>query len=1766
MRYLAHALLALILVLPLAPASAQDSSQARPFAHQGIAKDGERYETYLKSNWKLAGRKPADLRQAGEKALGTDPRGASRSFAGAVVADAHDVDAWIGLARALLAIKVDPDTGNERYDLPVNASGAAYIAYQRAQDSGHKARALAVLGDALERRSFWRPAIDALKSSLALVDNGQVRQAYEKLRTDHGFRMVDYKTDSEAATPRLCLQFSETLARGQVDFAKFVSIGGKDPQTVTVENDQLCIEGLTHGERYEVQLRAGLPSDVDENLQKNVAIAVYVPDRKPFVRFSGKSYVLPSRGQQGIPVVTVNTAKVEVEVYRIGDRNLVGTLDNDFQRQLSSYEIETIKSRTGEKVYTGEMDVPQKLNEEVTTALPVTDAVGALKPGVYVVIARPTQKSREEYYAEATQWFIVSDLGLTAFSGDDGVHAFVRSLADATPSAGIKVKLIARNNEVLGTAQSDANGYAKFEQGLARGEGGLRPALLVGESAGGEYAFLDLTSNAFDLTDRGVKGREAPGPLDGFLYTERGVYRPGEDVHLAALVRDKAGKAASLPVTVIVARPDGVEHRRFTLTDGGLGGREVTLPLGASVMTGTWRAKLHADPQSEAITQVSFLVEDFVPERLDLKLEPPAAALSPDATQTIKAVGRYLYGPPAEGLAIEGDIVVKPSKADVEGYPGFQFGQADESVDPVRKPLDVAAITDAEGKADITVTLPQVPQTAKPLEANVVLRLRETGGRTIERSLTIPVDLHQARIGIKPLFKGQDLDEKQAAAFEVVLLDDKGKRAAAPNLEWQLVRLDTNWQWYRRDGQWNYEAVTLTRKIADGTLAATADGAPAKIEARVDYGRYRLEVKSAEASGPSASVAFNAGWYSAASEADSPEILDVALDHASYKPGDTAKLRIATKQGGKVLLAVLSGGLLSMQQVEIANGGGEANVQIGDDWGPGAYVTAMLYRPLDESLKRMPSRAIGVQWLGLDQSAHTLTVSLGTPEKIKSHTTLTVPVKIAGLKSGEEARVTLAAVDLGILNLTRYQAPAPEGWFYAQRRMGLEIRDFYGRLIDGMRAERGTLRSGGDEGGAGLQGNPPVEETVAQFSGIVKVGADGTANVDFDMPDFNGTVRVMAVAWSLDKLGHAQSDVIVRDAVALTASGPRFLTLGDEAQLDVAVHNVEGPAAAYKLDIASGTTAVETASLDLKTGERRSEHVKIKPEAVGQIVYDVHVTGPDGIAVERHLTFDVKPPAGDIKRTTVTALKAGGGSLTLSSDLIEDMIASRTRVNLSVGPIASLDIPGLLTALDRYPYGCAEQTVSRALPLVYANAVAAQLGIAPDKELKERVQKAVDRVFEMQDGSGAFGVWGPSSGDLWLTGYVTDFLTRAKEQGFAVNPQGFGQALDRLQNFISYAEDFEKGGEDRAYALYVLARNGRAPIGDLRYYADTRIDRFSTPLAKAQLGAALAMMGDKTRAERAFAAALDSLGETDPAEPYVYRSDYGSDLRDSAALVTLASETRIATVEAPKLVNVIAKAYLGRDYTSTQEQAWMLLAANALSDQAKAGKLVVNGAPVASPLLRSLTADALAKTTLSVANEGDAPVDAVVTVIGAALTPEPPVSKGFTIERSYYTLDGKPVDLKSAAGGTGTVKQNERLIAVVKLEAAEPGGRVLLVDRLPAGFEIENPRLVESGDVNALSWLNTSVKPEHSEFRDDRFVAAFNFSSVPAENANAEEGTAADADAPAKGPAATATVAYMVRAVTPGAFVHPAATVEDMYHPQRYARSAAGKLTVTAGE
>ena len=343
----------------------------------------------------------------------------------------------------------------------------------------------------MSERKLWRPALDGLRLSLDLREVAEVRGQYEKMRDEHGFRLLDYTIDSDSASPRACFQFSEELAK-RTDFAPFVALAGNDKPALTSEGKQLCVDGLKHGERYNINLRAGLPSSVREGLPKSAEFNVYVRDRKPFVRFTGRAYVLPRTGQRGIPLVSVNTPSVSVNVFRIGDRNLINTvIDGDFQRTLSRYELSSLGDERGTKVWSGELATAMTLNQDVTTAFPVDEAIGAMQPGIYVMTAAAKGPGSDsgDGGGLATQWFIVSDLGLTAFSGNDGIHVFVNSLASTEAIAKAEVRLVARNNEILATRKTDDAGHVVFEAGLARGEGGLSPAMLTVTTDKADYAF-----------------------------------------------------------------------------------------------------------------------------------------------------------------------------------------------------------------------------------------------------------------------------------------------------------------------------------------------------------------------------------------------------------------------------------------------------------------------------------------------------------------------------------------------------------------------------------------------------------------------------------------------------------------------------------------------------------------------------------------------------------------------------------------------------------------------------------------------------------------------------------------------------------------------------------------------------------------------------------------------------------------------------------------------------------------------------------------------------------------------------------------------------------------------------------------------------------------------------------------------------------------------------------------------------------------------------
>jgi len=1721
---------------PPAPAAAPSPAPAPPqpaaqktFQRSDLVTGARRYERHLRREVLMPTAPAERIRREAEQALQrNDPRTAATAYSGLVLLAPQDAGAWLRLARALAAIK--PNEDEDASAITDNALAAAFISYRRAGTRAEEADALAFIGRLYASRGLWSAALETMKASLALRATPAEQAYYEKLREEHGFRMLDYTVEADSAAPRACVQFSEDLAPG-TDFAPFVQVEGVDRPAVTAEARQICIEGLKHGERYKLKLRPGVPGANGESLRRAAELSIYVRDRAPSVRFTGRNYVLPRTGQKGIPIVSVNTQSVTVNILRIGDRALVPTaIQGEFRQGIDSYVRERLAEGAAISVYSGVLEVENPLNADVTTAVPITEAVGKLESGVYVMTARPEHAvGEDEFVSEATQWFIVSDLGLTALSGQDGVHVMVRALGGAEPVAGASVQLVAKSNEVLGEALSDASGLVHFDPGLSRGPAGLEPEVVVARTKAGDYAFLSLKEGAFDLTDRGVAGREAPRALDAFVTPERGVYRSGESVNLTVLLRDAQGRAATgVPLTLILQRPDGVEDRRLTVPDQGAGGRTATLALLKGAMTGTWRVRAFSDPKLPALGEAAFLVEDYVPDRVEFTLTTGDERLSRSRPSEVLLDGRFLFGAPAAGLDVEAETEVRIA-AERKGFAGYRFGNAADDIYPERQPVADAPRTDATGKARLRLSAGTLPRTDRPLEIEALVRLVEAGGRAVQRTIVLPVAPAGPQIGVKPLFADR-VREGEPAPFEVVVAAADDALVAAPGLSWRLSRVETRYQWYKTGASWDFEPVKVVTRVGEGTFDVPAGG-PARLQLPTEYGRYRLDVSGDGL--PLTSLTFEAG-FGGDGTADTPDKLELSLDRPAYATGDELAATVTARTDGTATVLVLNEGLLAQQVVPVKAGANTVRFKVAEAWGPGAYVVAFLHRPLDVAAGRMPGRAVGLAWFSVNRDARTLKVELSPPAALRPDQTLTVPVRVTGVEPGGRAFITVAAVDVGILNLTGFKPPAPDAAVFGQRRLAAEIRDLYGALIDGMQGNAGRLRSGGDGMEANLMASPPTQAPLALFSGLVPVAADGTASVAFPLPAFDGTVRLMAVAWSGTNLGHAATDVIVRDKVVVLATLPRFLASGDRSTLTLDLTNVEAPAGAYRVEVAgTGAAAVSAPASEVTLAEKQRATLRLPLEGrgVGPATIDVKLIG-QGLEIARSFALRVRPAYPQIERRTVRTL-APGESLTVSKELLADLIPGTGAVALSVTPSSAIDVPALLAALDRYPYGCAEQITSRALPLLSYNDLSALVGRAPDPEADGRIRDAVTRLMARQGSDGSFGLWSAGGEDPWLDAYVADFLTRAREKGFVVPQPAFALALDRLRNTVNLAgPDLQSRSEGLAYALYVLARNGRAPLGDLRYIADTGLKNLTTPLARGQLAAALALLGDRGRAERVFTVALEGLPAA-ATDPEIGRADFGSVLRDAAALTVLAREAGLPRLADAALARIDA-ARTRTERTSTQENAWLILAATSLAEAAKAITLEVDGTATRGVFGRTLSRAELEHAPVTLRNGGTAPVKLVVSVNGAPAAPEPPISHGFNLERRYYSLDGKPADPAKAT-------QNQRFAVVLKVSEQQGAlADILLVDYLPAGFEIENPSLIQGGEEGGFAWLGDTSETTHVEFRDDRFVASV---------------TRQEGDDPF-------TVAYVVRAVSPGRYAHPPAVIEDMYRPDRFARTAAGTLEV----
>ena len=1587
-----------------------------------------------------------------------------------------------------------------------------------------------------------------------------------------GFALVGAYPDQHDGDLAIALEFSRPLVSSQ-DFDALLVV--KDANGAVVKGSWvlddkglvLRFPSVEAAKDYEVTLKAGLSAADGTRLGKDDTRKVHTGELDPAVGFASQGSVLPARESRGLPVVSINVPEVDVEFLRVSEKQLPkffaeyqrggrrGSWDLD-----SEYGDSTPLGKLAEPVYLNRFVLGGKPNERVLTYLPIQDIRELQDPGLYFAVMKRTGKFAGEF---ETAFFTVSDIGLHTRAYKDKLFVHTASLQDGSATGSVELKVLDARGEAVLAGKTDGNGNALLNYTLDAGH------VLVA-TRGKDVSMLPFNQPALDLSEFAVAGREQAW-FDVFAWSGRDLYRPGETVRISALLRDNDGRpvpapkqGGGQPVFLRLKQPDGKVFRETRLQPGAQGYFSFEQAIPTEAPTGRWQVEFRTDPASkEAVQGMTLRVEEFLPERMKLDLDAAQPVLKPGEALKLKATAAYLYGAPASGNRFTAKLAVAIEQHPLDQLPGYFFG--DPTMELPKDAKDIIDTTLPEnGVLQEDIALPAEAKPRSPIAAIVSGSVYETGGRTVNRTLKRVLWPANALVGIRPLFDDKDgADANANAGFEVVRVDAGGKPQPGKGLKATLVRELRDYHWnYDEDGGWDYD---FTRRFENKDTRTLDVGAGAsKIDFPVEWGEYRLDVFD-PATGLTTRYPFRAGWswddQNRGLDAR-PDKVKLALDRTGYKAGDTLKVTVTPPHAGKGLLMVESDRMLYVQAID-AKPGSTFSIPVTKDWERhDVYVTALVFRGGSAPSKITPARAVGVVHVPMDRRDRRVAVGLSVPKQMRPEQNLPVTVSVPEL-AGQLAHVTVSAVDVGILNITRFPVPDANAQFFAQRRFGVDAYDIYGRVIESFEGGSAKIRFGGDMALSALpQAKRPTSrvQTVDLFSGPVKLDGKGNARVALKVPDFNGTLRVSALVYSDTRYGNRDRETVVRAPIVAEASLPRVLAPGDRSTVTLDVQNFTGKAGVFKvtvngegpLDIGEGSRTTDLA-VDAK---RTLTFPVTADEGYTTAKVRVRVEG-NGFKVDRRYDVPVRAgwPAVLRSRTQVldslTPVEMGAG---FADGLMPGSVTAR----MTVSALPPIPFASALKGALEYPYGCAEQTTSKGYAaLELDDATAKMLGIdgLDAKKRRERMEGAFGRLASMQVSNGHFSMWGDDDYvNPGLTPYIAEFLLDAREGGFAVPDAVLQKALTRLNEdllaggapFYGYDRRDHLKFANQAYAGYVLARVNRAPLGTLRALYDNERGKSLTGLPLVHLGIALSLQGDKTRGAKAIAEGFARTGDRPD-----YLGDYGTKLRDDALMIALVHERKLAKPEFDRRAislgrELDARRNSGWLWLSTQEQVALARLGKALMvDQKKlvSGQWSIGGdAEAVAPVRlfgRSVDHAALARG-LRFVPEGSPPLYASLDVAGIPRSAPAPDNRQIGIERRYYTTDGK--EWKG-----GTLKEGEALIVRVGITANVAMPDALFTDLLPAGLEIENFNLGDAKqwaevvvDGIAISDRGSAADVKHEEFRDDRYVAALKL----------DRGD-------------TAKVFYLVRAVTPGTYTVPPSLVEDMYRPDIRGVGKASPSTIT---
>ncbi len=1660
-----------------------------------------------------------------------------------------------------------------------------------ASDGGDRAgfaRVRALVGPvALPARAGGRHAHLRLRAGLAGTGGPLGLEADEERTLDLGrnphLQRIDSRVPSRGQA-KLELSFdgavtSEVLRRA-------LRVAPAVPFTVVADWRGCALEGdFQPGTRYAVTIAPPPDAAAAVDWPAVDTIAVTVGDREPACWFDLDHGYLGASGARSVVAHAVNLSQVTVTIARVVPEQLVawrasGDLDA-FASQLASRTIA----------------VPAGTNQVHDLRLALDDLLpgGAARDGVYQVQVSARNDAVTVAHEHHWWWRLadrsvvsLSDLALSGRSGADAVDAWVLSLRGAAPQAGVRVRLFSVRGEALGEAFSGGDGLARLPfAGLPEGE---RPGFLVAERAPiAPLAAPDLTW--LDL--RGARLRDDAADTSGaawlrhgheaFLYCDRGVYRPGETVHLRALVRGQGGAVPpAFPVEVRVLRPDQRLWRSLAASLDADGDAELTLPLTDDLPTGRWSVSCGLPGDGHVFGGTSFQVEDFLPDRLrtTLAIGGPGVAVGDDdeARRIAAAVGAcaftahgdWLFGQPAGGQGCRLDLRLDPLPFAPPAWRGWSFGDADALL-PGRRLATRTATLDAQGvcrwTSDLAAELAGAAAIG-PWRLTATAGVSESSGRTTGATRRLAVDPVDRYLGLR---LAGTATAGLACPVELRLVTPAGAAATADDeLEVQLQRV--TWETVLIEDDHHRGSYQSRRRCVDSGAAQhlrLASGA-----ARIDLpipasGAWRLAARDL-ATGQLSALDFQAGgegWEGGGISRERPErcLLALVADQRSdptqalalpaqeataaatalrAQRGDRLALVVRSPFAGRLLVTVATDRVLLTRVLAMDGAGAVVPLVVGDDWTPNAWISATVVRGVDPTVPWRIHRAFGVVGVAVAEPARRAELALSAPQRSAPGAPLAIDLEArdaAGLPLADAA-VTIAAVDEGVLRLTGFRTPDPFAFFTARRALGVLADDCYAELLPES-GRTGGLPSEGGDAAAPSPHRPPVAarrvRPVALWRSGLRTGGDGRLHAVLDLPEaFAGELRLMAVVDRGPATAAAARPVTVRGALVVQSSWPRCASPGDRFSVlaSVTATGLSGRVH-LALEGAEGAAPLRAAAAacdcDLDAGGHAEARFAITAaQATGVARLRLVASQGDARAIEE-LELPVRPASAALARGDEQVAVPGQPlRVALPGGLLAG--ADRT-LRVHVGPAPAFDLPRGLDELYRYPYGCAEQTVSAVFPLLALGDLDARLGRDwfPADGLRARVRAGILRLQTMETGDGGLAMW-PGGGAPWewATVYATHFLLEVRAGGGPLAgdvPADFlGRLLDHVQRLAGSADG--EARETAAYACYVLARAGR-PDAVAMHRLGERLPDLAGGLP--WLAAAWLATG-----RRDLAAPL--LPELLPA-PRADRHDGGdlaSPVRDLAAQALALLD---CAPQRPGLDRLIARLAAHDSWSSTQDTAWALLAigrwlrVHPPGEACSHAELLVDGRTVAQADAGGVLswagggADALE---LRVSGPPGARAHLSWLQTGVPLAAPPEADHGLSVRRAWFDEHDHEVGGRALVAG-------ELVRVVLTVRAATRCRNVVVEDILPAGLEIENPRLATSAD-------QSSHERHAMEVRDDRVIVIGDCSEGMGDGL------------------VGFTHAYLVRAITPGTFARAAVHAECMYDRSCASTAGSGTTVVEA--